>query len=101
MQTPRVQFNIAQSPRANPIEIKIPLTEQISNKIPDPDQPFYVMCNASNFGIGAALLQSHDGTNKMNPISANSRLSTQAELRLSTRMRECTAKIYTLTQYEP
>ena len=36
----------------------------------------------------------------MNLISANSRLFTQAELRLSTLMRECTAIIYTLTEYE-
>ena len=81
-------------------EIKKLLTEQISNTIPDPDQPFYAMCDAWNFGIGAALLQSHNGTNKMNLISANSRLFTQAELRLSTLMRECTAIIYTLTEYE-
>ena len=76
------------------------LTEQISNTNPDPNQPFYAMCDASNFGIGAALLQSHSGTNKMNLISANSRFFTQAELRLSTLMRECTAIIYTFTQYE-
>ena len=76
------------------------LTKQISNTIPDPNQPFYAMCDSSIFGIGAALLQSHSGTNKMNLISANSRLSTQAELRLSTLMRECTAIIYTLTEYE-
>ena len=44
------------------------------------------MCEASNFGIGAAE-QSHSGTNKMNLISANSRLFTQSELRLSTLMR--------------
>ena len=81
-------------------EIKKLLTEQISNTIPDSNQPFYAMCDASNFGIGAALLQSHNGTNKMNLISANSRLFTQAELRLSTLMRECTAIIYTLTEYE-
>ena len=56
------------------------------------------MCDASIFGIGAALLQSHSGTNKMNPISANSRLFTQAELRLSALMRECTAIKYTLTE---
>ena len=68
------------------------LTEQISNTIPDPNQPFYTMCDASKFGIGAALLQSHIGTNKMNLILANSRLFTQAELGLSTLMRECTAK---------
>ena len=81
-------------------EIKKLLTEQISNTNPDPNQPFYAMCDASNFGIGAALLQSHSGTSKMNLISANSRLFTQAELRLSTLMRECTAINYTLTEYE-
>ena len=81
-------------------EIKKLLTEQFSNTIPDPNQPFYAMCDASNFGISAALLQSHSGTNKMNLISANSRLFTQAELLLSTLMRECTAIIYTLTEYE-
>ena len=81
-------------------KIKKLITEQISNTIPDPNQPFYAMCDASNFGIGAALLQSHNGTNKMNLISANSRLFTQAELRLSTLMRERTAIINTLTDYE-
>ena len=81
-------------------EIKTLLTEQLSNTIPDPNHPFYAMCDASNFGIGAALLQSHNGTNKRNLISANSRLFTQAELRLSALLRECTAIIYTLTEYE-
>ena len=64
-------------------EIKKLLTEQSSNTIPDPNQPFYAMCGASNFSIGAALLQSHSGTNKLNLISANSRFFAQAELRLS------------------
>ena len=49
-------------------EIKTLLTEQVSNKITDPDQPFYAICDASNFGIGAALIQFHNGTNKMNLI---------------------------------
>ena len=47
--------------------------------IPDPDQPFYAICDASNFGIGAAFLQSHNETNEMNLISANSKVFTQAE----------------------
>ena len=76
-------------------EIQTLLTEQLSSTIPDPNQPFYAMCDASNFGIGA-----HNGTTKMNLISANSRLFTQAELRLSTFMRECKAITYTLTEYE-
>ena len=58
------------------------------------------MCDSSNFAIGAAFLQSHNGTNKVNLISANSRLFTQAEFRLSTLMRECTAIIYTPTEYK-
>ena len=58
-------------------EIKIYLTEHTSNTIPD--QTFYAICHASNFGIGAALLQTNNGINKMNLISANSRLITQAE----------------------
>ena len=55
------------------------------------------MCDSSNFGISPALLQSHKGTNKMNLISAKSRLFTKAELRFSTFMNEYTAIIYTLT----
>ena len=58
------------------------------------------MCDISNFGIGAAILQPHNGKNKKNLFSANSRLFTPAELRLSTLMRECTAIIYTFTEYE-
>ena len=81
-------------------ETKKFLTEQISNTIPDPYQPFFAMCDASNSGIGVALLQPHNGTNKKNLITANARLFTQAELRLSTLMRECTAIIHTITEYE-
>ena len=58
------------------------------------------MGDASNFGDSAALLQSHNETNKMNLIFANSRLFTQAGLRLSILMRKSTAIIYTLTEYE-
>ena len=53
------------------------------------------MCDASNFGVGAALLQSHNGTNKMHLISEISRLFIQAEHGLST-PRE--SMIYTLTE---
>ena len=64
------------------------LTEQISYTLPDPDQPFYARCDASNFGISAALLQSQNGTNKLNLISAN------------TLMRKRTAVRYTLTEID-
>ena len=80
--------------------MKTLLTEQVLNTIPDPNQPFNAMCDVSNFGIGAELLQSHNGTNKKNLMSASSRLFTKAELRLSTLLRECTAIIDALTEYE-
>ena len=81
-------------------EIKTLRTQQLSNTFPDPDEPFYAMCDAVIFGIGTAFLQSHNGKKKVNLISANSRLFTQTELRLSTLMRECRAIIYTLLEYE-
>ena len=81
-------------------ETKTLLNKQITNTIPDSDQLIHAMCDASNFGTGVASLQSHSGTNKMNLFSANSKLLTEAELRLSTLMRECTVIIYTLTEYE-
>ena len=93
-------FQWTTEPQTRFEEIKKLLREQISNTIRDPNQPFHAMCDASNFGIGAALLQSHNGTNKMNFISASSRLFTQAEVRLSTLMRECSAIIYTFTEHE-
>ena len=39
-------------------------------------------------------------TIKLKLISTNSRFFTQAEIRFSTLMRECTAILYTLTKYE-
>ena len=44
-------------------EIKTLLTEQISITVPDSDQSFYAICDASKFGIGAALLQKKIETN--------------------------------------
>ena len=93
-------YNILRQQNNRFEELKKLLTEQILNTIPDPNQPFYAMCDTSNFGIGAALLQSHNGTNKMNLMSAISRLFTQAKLRLSTLMRECTAIIHTVAENE-
>ena len=72
----------------------------MSITVPDADQPFYAMCDALYFGIGAALLQSNKITNKRNFMSANSRLFTQVEHRFSTFMRECSATKHTLTEYD-
>ena len=67
--------------------------------IPNSDKPFYILCDASNYGIGAALLQKKQ-FGKMESVSANSRLFSTTELRLSTILRECSAIIYALSDYE-
>ena len=58
------------------------------------------MSDASNFGIGEAILQSHQGTNTKKLPSAISKISTQAELRFPTFLRECTATLHTITENE-
>ena len=55
------------------------------------------MVDPSYYGIGAALLKSHRGTKKVKLTSVFSRQFTEADLRISTLLRECTAVIYTLT----
>ena len=82
------------------VEIETLHTEQGSDTIPDPNQPFYAIYEFFIFRNGAALLQSHEDTIKKNLISAVLGLFTQAEIRLSTLLREFTAILYTLTEYE-
>ena len=68
--------------------------------MPYTTKPFYIITNASNTGIGAALLQQHPTEKKMRLVSPNSRLFTPIEMQLSTLIRECSAIVIALTQYE-
>ena len=68
--------------------------------IPNSEKPFYILCDASKYGIGAALLQKKNKFGKMELVSANCRLFSTTELRLSTILRECSAIIYALSEYE-
>ena len=81
-------------------QMKKTITHNLELKIPDTTKPFYIITDASNTGIGAALLQQHPTEKKMRLISANSRLFTPIEMRLSTLIRECSAIIFALTEYE-
>ena len=81
-------------------KMKQTITKQLEIKLPDTSKPFYIITDASNTGIGAALLQQHPTENKMNLISANSRLITPIEIRLSNLIRECSAITFALTEYE-
>ena len=67
--------------------------------IPNSEKIFYILCDNSNYGIGAALLQKNR-FGKMELVSANSRLFSTTELRLSTILRECSAIIYALSEHE-
>ena len=64
--------------------------ETLRLAIPNSGKSFYVLCDASNYGIGAALLQINQ-FRKMELVLANSRLFSTTELRLSTILRECSA----------
>ena len=81
-------------------QMKQTITHKLELTMPDTRKPFYIITDASNTGIGAALLQQHPTEKKMKLISANSRLFTPIEMRLSTLIRECSAIIFALTEYE-
>ena len=74
-------------------QMKQTITHKLELTLPDTTKPFYIISDASNTGIGAAL-------KKMKLISANSRLFTPTEMRISTLIRECSAIIFALTEYE-
>ena len=73
-------------------------THNLEITMPDTTKSSYILTDASNTGIGAALLQQHPTEKKMN--SANSRFFTPIEMRLSSLIRECSAIIFALTEYE-
>ena len=59
--------------------MKRTITHKLEITIPDTTKPFHILTNASNTGIGAALLQQHPIEKKLKLISANSRLFTPGE----------------------
>ena len=73
--------------------------ESLRLAVPNSEKPFYILCDASNYGIGATLLQKNQ-FGKMGLVSADSRLFSTTEHRLSAILRECSAIIYALSEYE-
>ena len=80
-------------------QMKRAITKNLELTMPDTTKPFYIVTDASNTGIGAALLQQHPTEKKMRLVSANSTLFTPIEMRLSTLIRECSAIIFALIEY--
>ena len=81
-------------------QMKQTITHKLELTMPDTTKPFYIITDASNTGIGAALLQQHPTEKKIKLISVNCRLFTPIEMRLSTLIRECSAIIFALTECE-
>ena len=81
-------------------QMKRTITHNLELTMPDTTKPFYIVTDASNTGIGAALLQQHPTEKKLRLVSANSSLFTPIKIRLSTLIRECSAIIFPLTECE-
>ena len=81
-------------------QMKSAITHNLELTMPDTTKPFYIITDASNTGIGAALLQQHTTEKKMRLVSANSRLFTPIEMRLPTLIRECSTIVFALTEFE-
>ncbi|GFN81881.1 reverse transcriptase [Plakobranchus ocellatus] len=77
--------------------IKRALSTQPILIIPDGQEVFIVRSDASNYGIGAALLQMRDGI--LRPCKYASRKLLPRETRYSTIERECLAIIYAVGQF--
>ena len=70
-------------------QMKRTITQNLELTMPDTTKPFSIKTDTSNTGIGAALLQQHPTEKKMRLVSANSKLFTPIEMRLSTLIRKC------------
>ena len=63
-------------------QMKRTITHKLELTMPDTTKPFYIITDASNTGIEAALLQQQPTERKMKLVSANSRLFPPIEMRL-------------------
>jgi len=71
--------------------IKILLTSDPILRLPDPEKTFILRTDASDYGIGAVLMQEHEG--KLFPICYASKKLSNAELNYSTIEKECLAVV--------
>ena len=62
--------------------MKKTITHKLELTMPGTTQPFYIITDASNTGIGAALLQQQPTEKKMKLVAVNSRLFTPIEMRV-------------------
>ena len=67
-------------------------------KLPDHSKPFILRTDASNCGLGAALMQLHD--EKLYPVAYASKKLAPAENRYSTLEKECLGIVWGITKFQ-
>ena len=72
--------------------IKAILTKEPVLRLPDPTKTYFLQTDASNSGIGAVLMQKHDG--KLFPVCYASKKLSSAERNYSTIEKECLAIVW-------
>jgi len=77
--------------------IKILLTNDPILRLPDPEKTFVLRTDASDYGIGAVLMQEHEG--KLFPICYASKKLSDAELNHSTIEKECLAVVWGIKRF--
>ena len=66
-------------------------------RLPDHSKPFILRTDASNFGLGAALMQQHD--EKLYPVAYASKKLAPAETKYSTLEKECLGIVWGITKF--
>ena len=66
-------------------------------RLPDHSKPFILRTDASNFGLGAALMQQHE--EKLYPVAYASKKLAPAETRYSTLEKECLGIVWGVTRF--
>ena len=73
------------------------LLKQPILKLPDHSKPFILRTDASNFGVGAALMQQYD--EKLYPVVYASKKLAPAETKYSTLEKECLDIVWGVTKF--
>ena len=68
-------------------------------RLPDHAKPFILRTDASNCGLGAALMHEHD--EKYYPVTYGSKKLTSAQRRYSTLEKECLAIVWGVSKFRP
>ena len=79
--------------------MKEALSEEPICKLPDVSRPFVLRTDASDTGLGAVLLQEHEGILRM--VSCASKKLKGAELNYSTIEKECFAIVWGVRKFSP